>query len=73
MVMKEYYKNPEETKKSFIDDWFLTGDLGFMDEENYVFVLMDYETDDLNIYLKTNFNNNNTSKNISYKIMTLNI
>ncbi len=37
-VMKEYYKNPEETKKSFIDDWFLTGDLGFMDEENYVFV-----------------------------------
>jgi len=37
-LMKEYYKNPEETKKSFIDDWFLTGDLGFMDEENYVFV-----------------------------------
>ena len=37
-VMKEYYKNPKETKKCFIDDWFLTGDLGFMDEENYVFV-----------------------------------
>ena len=37
-VMKEYYKNSEETKKCFIDDWFLTGDLGFMDEENYVFV-----------------------------------
>ena len=37
-VMKEYYNNSEETKKSFIDDWFLTGDLGFMDEENYVFV-----------------------------------
>ena len=33
-----YYKNPEETKKSFYKDWFLTGDLGFMDEENYVFV-----------------------------------
>jgi len=30
-VMKEYYKNSEETKKCFIDDWFLTGDLGFMD------------------------------------------
>lgn len=40
-------------------------------EENYVFVLMDYETDDLNIYLKTNFNNNNTSKNISYKIKNI--
>jgi len=37
-VMKKYYKNPEETKKSFYKDWFLTGDLGFMDEENYVFV-----------------------------------
>jgi len=37
-VMKEYYKNPEETKKSFYKDWFLTGDLGLMDEENYVFV-----------------------------------
>ena len=36
--MKEYYKNPEETKKSFNKDWFLTGDLGYMDEENYVFV-----------------------------------
>ena len=37
-VMKEYYKNPEETKKSFIDDWFLTGDLAIMDSEDYVFV-----------------------------------
>ena len=37
-VTKEYYKNLEETKKSFNKDWFLTGDLGYMDEENYVFV-----------------------------------
>ena len=37
-VMKEYYKNPEETKKSFHNDWLLTGDLGLMDEDNYVFV-----------------------------------
>ena len=37
-VMKEYYKNPEETKKSFTDDWFLTGDLAIMDSEDYVFV-----------------------------------
>jgi len=37
-VTKGYYKNPEETKKSFYKDWFLTGDLGFMDKENYVFV-----------------------------------
>jgi len=37
-VMKEYYKNIEETKKSFYKNWFLTGDLGLMDEENFVFV-----------------------------------
>jgi len=37
-VMKVYYKNPKETKKSFYKDWFLTGDLGLMDEESYVFV-----------------------------------
>ncbi len=37
-VTKGYYKNPVETKKSFYKDWFLTGDLGFMDKENYVFV-----------------------------------
>jgi len=37
-VMKEYYKNPEETKKSFYKNWFLTGDLGLMDEDNFVFV-----------------------------------
>ena len=37
-VMKEYYKNPKETKKSFYKNWFLTGDLGFMDDDNFVFV-----------------------------------
>ena len=37
-VMREYYKNPEETKKSFYKDWFLTGDLGLMDDDKFVFV-----------------------------------
>ena len=40
-------------------------------EKNYVFVLMDYEKVKLNIYLKTNFNNNVTSKNISYEIKNI--
>ena len=40
-------------------------------EKNYVFVLMDYEKIKLNIYLKTNFNNNTTSKNISYDIKNI--
>ena len=37
-VMKEYYKNPDETKKSFYNDWLLTGDLGLMDEDGFIFV-----------------------------------
>ena len=37
-------------------------------EKNYVFVLMDYGKNKLNIYLKTNFKNNTTSKNISYDV-----
>ena len=40
-------------------------------EKNYVFVLMDYGKTKLNIYLKTNFNNNTTSKNISYDIKNI--
>ena len=34
-------------------------------------MLMDYEKVQLNIYLKTNFNNNVTSKNISYEIKNI--
>ena len=41
------------------------------DEKNYVFVLMDYQKTKLNIYLKTNFNNNTTSKNISYEVKNI--
>ena len=42
------------------------------DEKNYVFVLMNYENKKLSIYLKTNFNNNMISKNISYEVKNIN-
>ena len=41
------------------------------DIKNYIFALMDYENFKLNIYLNTSFNNNKTSKNISYEIKNL--
>ncbi len=37
MVMQGYYRMPDETSKVFTDDgWFKTGDLGWIDGENYV-------------------------------------
>jgi len=38
-VMKGYWNRPEDTESTFRDGWFLTGDLGYMDEEGYFFVV----------------------------------
>ncbi len=38
-VLKEYYKDPESTRRALeADGWFHTGDLGYMDEDGFVFV-----------------------------------
>ncbi|WP_370875901.1 long-chain-fatty-acid--CoA ligase [Caldalkalibacillus uzonensis] len=38
-VMKGYWNRPEETEKVFKDGWFLTGDMGYMDEEGYFYIV----------------------------------
>jgi len=38
-VMKGYWNRPEETAKTFKDDWFLTGDMGYMDERGYFYIV----------------------------------
>ena len=37
IVMLEYWRNPEATARKFAGDWLLTGDLGRIDEDGYVF------------------------------------
>ena len=39
MVMQGYYKMPEETRETFTEDGYLkTGDLGYLDSENYLYL-----------------------------------
>jgi len=38
-VMKGYWKQPEETEKSFFGDWFRTGDIGTEDEDHYFYIV----------------------------------
>jgi len=38
-VMKGYWNNEEETNKVLKDDWLLTGDIAYMDENGYFYIV----------------------------------
>lgn len=37
-IMKEYVDNPEATEEVICDDWFHTGDLGYFDKDEFLFI-----------------------------------
>lgn len=37
-IMLGYYENEESTKDAIVDGWFHTGDLGYIDEDNFVYI-----------------------------------
>ena len=37
-VMEGYYKNKKMTKATLVDGWLHTGDKGFLDEDNYLYI-----------------------------------
>ena len=38
-VMKGYFKNPESTKQTIVDGWLHTGDLGYVDQDGFLYVV----------------------------------
>ena len=36
--MDGYYKNDELTNKTLVDDWLHTGDKGYLDDDNYLYI-----------------------------------
>jgi len=38
-IMKEYWRNPEATAESIKDGWFHSGDIGYQDDEGFLFIV----------------------------------
>ncbi len=43
-LMTEYYGRPEDTQASFSGEWYKTGDVGYIDEDDYIYIV-DRKTD----------------------------
>lgn len=37
-VITEYWRKPEATAKTFVNGWFRSGDLGYFDEQGYIYI-----------------------------------
>ena len=38
-LMKGYWQNPEETADAIRDGWLFTGDIGYLDDDGYLFIV----------------------------------